>query len=75
MMNQQVLNTGKVKIGIYYDKPTRSEQDKDAELIQRALLAKGKSRVDWDKVMLIAAVFGVSFLVFAGMAGWLPGGQ
>lgn len=72
--DERIWNTGKVKIGSKAPKPPVM-QDADADQLQRALLATGPMRVNWENVMLIASVFGVAFMVFAGMAGWLPGGQ
>lgn len=72
-MNEQVVNTGKVKIGIYAV-PAKLEQDADADMVQRALLASGPRRVDWDKVILIASAIGAVFMVVMAVTGQLPGG-
>jgi hypothetical protein len=43
----QTYNTGKVQIGLLYE-PKRPGPDEHDELVQRALLARGVRRVNWD---------------------------
>lgn len=44
------FNTGKVQIGLLYE-PKKPGPDEHDELIQRALLANGVRRVNWDSLM------------------------
>lgn len=73
-MNEQVWNTGKVKIGVYAA-PKKVQQDADADLLQRALLAADEQRINWDNVIMVACGLGFVFIFVAGLAGWLPGGR
>ena len=73
IIDERIWNTGKVKIGIHA-KTRDAGQDADADLLQRALLAGGPRRVDWDNVVVLASILGATFMVVASFAGWLPGG-
>jgi len=58
-------DTGKVKIGIYYQKPLKCEMSKDMELIQGALLGDN-SRLFQRKVLNISYI-----IVLLGVIGAL----
>ena len=46
-------DNGKVKIGIYYQKPLRCEMSKDMELLQSALIGDTR-KIFWRKVLNIS---------------------
>lgn len=71
--DERIWNTGKVKIGIHAAPPAPM-QDADADRLQRALLAGGPRRVDWDNALILVSAIGAIFMVVASYAGWLPGG-
>lgn len=50
-------DTGKVKIGIYYQKPLKCEMSRDMELLQGALLNQQKSFLYKAMNVLYACVF------------------
>lgn len=57
-----VFNTGKVKIGLTYDKPNRIVMDRDALRLQRALICKDR-QIDLDGIAIAISCLTVVALV------------
>jgi len=73
IMKQPCHNTGKLKIGEFYQPPA-PQPDSDMEQIQSALLS-GKAEPDWDKIVVrVGMVLFVAFLLLDA-AGFMPGGH
>jgi hypothetical protein len=72
-MKQPCHNTGKIKIGEFYQPPA-PQPDQDMERLQLALL-DDKAETDWERVMVwLGLILLVAFLLLDG-AGLMPGGH
>ena len=68
MIEKHVYNTGKVKIGINYQKPLRVDMSRDMENLQRGLLSRAEKRAIASFNLLIILALGA----MVGLAiGWM----
>jgi|DEB3_MinimDraft_2_1074329.scaffolds.fasta_scaffold152011_2 hypothetical protein len=68
MIEKHVYNTGKVKIGINYQKPLRVDMSRDMENLQRGLLSRAERRAIASFNLLIILALGA----MVGLAiGWM----
>lgn len=70
MKGERVFNTGRVGIGIQYQRARRVEMDADAQRLQGALLCKGPV-VDADRITIAACVLAAAALAIMALAGWI----
>ena len=71
---QQVINTGKVRIGAHYYQQARVDMDADAVRLQGALLNGDQGMDPEDKAIMIGCAIFAAVCAVMALAGWLPGG-
>jgi hypothetical protein len=69
-MRQTTYNTGKIQIGLAYERKPLVRMDRDALLLQSALLGQRKG-LDADGIVIIVSVAGMAALGLMAVAGWI----
>ena len=72
-MKQPCHNTGKIKIGEFYQPPA-PQPDQDMERLQLALL-DDKAEPDWDKIVVRLGLFLLAAFLLLDAAGLMHGGR
>jgi hypothetical protein len=70
MSGERVFNTGKVSIGLAYERKPLVSMDRDALRLQSALLGERKG-LDADGIVVVTCVAGLVAVVLMAVAGWI----